>query len=49
MNDTVPPVSIVRLTGTIGILAKAVRLRICDVKTADRVLRPGLKNPIINP
>ena len=28
----------VRLTGTIGILAKAVRLRICDLKTADRYL-----------
>jgi len=28
----------VRLTGTTGILAKAVRLRICDIKTADRYL-----------
>jgi len=28
----------VRLTGTIGILAKAVRLRICDLKAADRYL-----------
>jgi len=28
----------VGLTGTIGILAKAVRLRICDIKTADRYL-----------
>jgi len=28
----------VRLTGTIGILAKAVRLHICDSKTADRYL-----------
>jgi predicted nucleic acid-binding protein len=28
----------VRLTGTIGILAKAVRLRLCDIKTADRYL-----------
>ena len=28
----------VRLTGTIGILAKAVRMRICDIKTADRYL-----------
>lgn len=28
----------VKLTGTIGILAKAVRLHICDIKTADRYL-----------
>ena len=28
----------VKLTGTIGILAKAVRLRVCDIKTADRYL-----------
>jgi predicted nucleic acid-binding protein len=28
----------VRLTGTIGILAKAVRMRLCDIKTADRFL-----------
>ena len=28
----------VRLTGTIGILAKAVRLHLCDVKAADRYL-----------
>jgi predicted nucleic acid-binding protein len=28
----------VRLTGTVGILGKAVRLRICDIKAADRYL-----------
>jgi predicted nucleic acid-binding protein len=28
----------VKLTGTIGIFAKAVRLRACDIKTADRYL-----------
>lgn len=39
----------VRLTGTVGILAKAVRVHICDIKTADRHLAKMIGNGFYAP